>query len=101
MEKARNLNRNELLRTELLNLVIPRSGKLTNPSNPDLQVANLFIAVEKLCYSSMLLDEGWTRLPSLKAILDNVPGKKIFQMKTYYLNNSTHQGNKERVRTIC
>ena len=77
-------------------LVIPRSGKLTNPSNPDFQLAYLNIAIEKICYSSMLLDEGWTRLPSITAILDRVQGRPSFQMVEYRLNNSTNR-KKERV----
>ena len=97
MNKARNLNRNEILRKELVTLVVPRSGKLTNPSNPQLQVAYLDTAIEKICYPSMLLDEGWTRLPSLTAILDQVTGQKSFQMEEYYLDSSANPGKKDRV----
>ena len=97
MKDANNLNRDNKLQNELVKLVVPRSGKLTNPSNSQFQVANLIGAIEKICFPSLLLDEGWTRLPSLTAILNNVSGSKTFRIDRYHLDNSINPGKKKRV----
>ena len=88
---ANNLNKDKRLLKEILFLAIPRSPKLdhSNDATAVLQAAYLPVAVDKICSNSLLLEAGWSRLPSLHRIVKKFPKEIKFAMNEFYLNNST------------
>ena len=88
---ANNLNKDKRLMKEILFLAIPRSPRLdhSNDVTSQLQAAYLPTAIDKICSNSLLLEPGWSRLPSLRRIVKKLPGEIKFTMNEFYLNNST------------
>ena len=88
---ANNLNKDKRLLKEILFLAIPRSPKLdhSNDATAVLQAAYLPVAVDKICSNSLLLEAGWSRLPSLRRIVNKFPREIKLTMNEYYVNNST------------
>ena len=88
---ANNLNKDKRLIKEILFLAIPRSPRLdhSNEITAQLQAAYLPTAVDKICSKSLLLESGWSRLPSVRRIVKRLPKEIKFTMNEFYLNNST------------
>jgi len=83
---VQNLNYKNQLQKEIVILAIPRCPKLTDIDDVAglSQTSILPCSIEKICYSSLLCCEGWKRLPSISAILQNV----TFEMNEYTLDRS-------------
>ena len=70
MVEILNVNRN--LQSELVLLVSPRNPKVSSCdfTNSKKQAANFLNVIDKLCYPSIVKDEGWRRMPSIMKIFD-------------------------------
>ena len=58
--------------SELVLLVSPRNPKVSSCdfTNSRMQAANFLNVIDKLCYPSIIKDEGWRRMPSIMKIID-------------------------------
>ena len=70
--KINDMNKNNRLCKELVLLVVPRNSEVTscNLKNFKSQASSVSAALHKICYRSVIRDEGWRRMPCVVEIMD-------------------------------
>ena len=88
------MNKTGKLRNKLVLLVVPRSPKLSGGAKTYFEKQGSYVlsALEKICYESVIENEGWRRLPSIVNIFEKLERGLTYIIQTtskgYYGQNS-------------